>query len=98
MTQRLYTFGIVALWLIAMGWLVSTKVLPALQQGTPPDFRDEFAKKAEAPPPPVAWDLFWNDKPIGMAVSQAYSSDGEPAEFRSLVQFRQLAAHEVLHE
>jgi len=98
MTSRPFTIFIVACWLVSMGWLVSTKIVPALQEGTPPDFRDEFAKKEEAPPPPVAWELTWNGEPIGTTVSQAYSNDGEPAEFRSLVQLRNLAVKEVAHE
>jgi hypothetical protein len=98
MSQRLYPIAIVAFWLLSMAWLISTKVLPAFQQGSPPDFRDEFAKKAEAAPPPVAWDLLWNEKSIGTAVSQAYSDDGEPAEFRSLVEFHDLAVRDVMHE
>lgn len=98
MTSRPFTIFVVACWLLSMGWLVTTKVLPALRQGTPPDFTQEFAKKEEAPPPPVAWDLYWNEQPIGTSVSQAYSDDGEPAEFRSLVQLRQLAVKEVARE
>ena len=98
MTNRLYTFSIVAFWLVSMGWLIGTKVLPALRQGTPPDYRDEFVRSPQAPPPPVAWELFWNAKPIGTSVSQAYTEGGEPAEFRSLVQFRQVEISEVLRE
>lgn len=81
-----------------MGWLVTTKIVPALRQGTPPDLRDEFAGKENAPPAPVAWELTWNDEPIGSTVSQAYTDEGEPAEFRSLVQLRNLAVKEVAHE
>lgn len=98
MTSRPFTLLIVACWLVSMGWLVSTKILPALREGTPPDFRDEFVNQEKLPPPPVAWDLFWNDKPLGTSVSQAYTDDGEPAEFRSLVQLRQLAVKEVAQE
>ena len=98
MTSRPFTIFIVAFWLLSMGWLVATKVLPTLRQGTPPDFSQEFAKKAEEAPPPVAWELTWNDEPIGTTVSQAYSDDGEPAEFRSLVQLRNLAVKEIAHE
>jgi len=97
-TRSLYTFAVVAVWLISMAWLVTTKVVPALRQGTPPDYRDEFAKTKEAPPPPVAWDLFWNDKPIGMTVSRAYLAQGEPSEIRFLVQFENLEVREVLRE
>src|SRR5689334_2207688 len=98
MTSRAFTIFVVAFWLLSMTWLVKTKIGPALQYGTPPDLRDEFAEKGDAPPPPVAWDLTWNDEPIGVTVSQAYTDDGEPAEFRSLVQLRNLAVKEVAHE
>ena len=98
MTSRPFIIFVVAFWLLSMGWLVTTKVLPALQQGTPPDINQEFAKKEEEPPPPVAWELTWNDKPIGTTVSQAYSDNGEPGEFRSLVQLRGLPVKEVAHE
>jgi len=98
-TTRLYAIGVVALWLLAMGWLFATKILPALTQGTPPDIREEFVREKEAPPPPVAWDLFWNDEPLGTTISQAYTDrEGEPAEFRSLVQIRQLEVQEFLNE
>jgi hypothetical protein len=80
-----------------MSWLVTTKIVPALQQGTPPDLRDEVAENKEAPPP-VAWELTWNGEPIGTTVSQAYTDDGEPAEFRSLVQLHDLAVKEVAQE
>lgn len=79
-----------------MSWLAATKVLPALQQGSPPDYRDEFV--AERKPPPVAWDLFWNEQPIGMTVSQAFLQEGEPSELRSIVQFEQLEIRAILRE
>src|SRR4051794_22985326 len=98
MNSRPFSLLIIGFLLVFIGWLISTKVLPALQQGTPPDIREEFTKRDEAPPPPVAWELFWNDKPIGTSVSQAYSDEGEPAEFRSLVQLHQLSVNEVARE
>jgi hypothetical protein len=98
MTSRAFTIFVVAFWLLSMTWLVTTKIIPALQQGTPPDLRDEFTKDGDAPPPPVAWDLTWNGEPIGVTVSQAYTDDGEPAEFRSLVQLHNLPVKEVAHE
>jgi hypothetical protein len=81
-----------------MSWLVGAKVLPALREGTPPDYRQEFVEKKATPPLPVAWDLYWNDKPVGQTFSQAFLADGEPSEVRSLVQFRNLAVREVARE
>lgn len=97
MTSRPFTVFVIAFWLISMGWLVSTKIIPALQQGTPPDLRDEVAANKEAPLP-VAWELTWNGEPIGTTVSQAFTDNGEPTEFRALVQLRNLAVKEVAHE
>jgi hypothetical protein len=98
MTSRLYTICVVAFWLVATGWLFTTKIWPALAQGTPPDYREEFAVKPAAPPPPVAWDLYWNEEQVGHTVSQAYASEGEPSEMRSVVEFKRLAVSEVARE
>jgi hypothetical protein len=98
MTSRLTTLAIVLFWLLSMTWLVATKVVPALQQGTPPDLRDEFARQQAAPPPPVAWNLYWNDQAIGYTVSQAFSDQDEPAEFRSVMQLEQIPVNEVARE
>ena len=66
-----------------MGWLFATKILPALTQGTPPDIREEFVREKEAPPPPVAWDLFWNDEHSADQQLEAVASIATHMKFRA---------------
>ncbi len=96
MLHRLYAPLILLLWLASMTWLATVKVLPALRAGTPPDYQDEFAQAKN--PPPVAWDLYWNDKPVGTTVSRATMSEGVPSDVRSLVRLENLKLREVLSE
>lgn len=96
--SRFGPYFVIAFWLAAMGWLVSSKVLPALRQGEPPDYQQEFAAGPTEKVQPVAWNLFWNDQPIGFTISRAYSQEDSPSEIRSLVHFENLELGQVMRE
>jgi hypothetical protein len=60
---------IVAFWAVTMGWLVTAKILPSLQGGSPPGYQALFASGNRLVP--VAWTVLCNDGPVGWAISRA---------------------------
>jgi len=56
------------LWSVTSGWLVMTKILPALQSGPPPGY--EAAVDSDVAPAPVGWTVEWNERPVGWALTQ----------------------------
>lgn len=63
---------IVGFWCLTTGWLFVAKVLPVFHDGEPPR---PPAHAADGPAPPVAWSVFWNDDPIGWALTEARPAD-----------------------
>ncbi|MGL4512788.1 MAG: hypothetical protein ACRCT8_06830 [Lacipirellulaceae bacterium] len=65
MGNRLYTGGVVLLWLASMTWLVSARILPPFFEGEPPV--SGLARQDD----PVAWGIRVDGAPCGLAVLQA---------------------------
>jgi hypothetical protein len=63
MANRIFVGAVVALWLGSMSWLMVDKVLPSLHEGEPP-----IAAGFETGTP-VAWEVSWDERPVGHAVS-----------------------------
>jgi hypothetical protein len=97
MGNRAYIVFVILFWLATMSWLAVEKVLPPLAGGKAPDYR---APLAEAPknPPPVAWRLVWDDRPIGHAMTGVFPAEHGGAEMRSVVQFERLDVKRLLEQ
>ncbi len=98
MPTRVYWIPALVLWIASMGWLVSTKLVPALTTGSPPDYQAMLPKTAVKNPEPVRWSIRWNGKEIGQAenkISRAFDGTGRIA---SLVQFEQLPVDQMVRD
>ncbi len=79
MGGKLYTSGIILVWLIVMSWLVSERILPSFFRGEPPRSRVSHQTN------PVAWHIQADNKPCGIAVVQAVKSQYDVMTVHSLV-------------
>lgn len=61
MSSRWFNVAIVGIWLTTMSWLVTQKIWPSLDVGSPPGYGIED--------PHTKWQLLLDDKPIGWAES-----------------------------
>jgi hypothetical protein len=62
MTSRFFNVAIVFIWVITMSWLVTQKIWPSLDVGSPPGYGIDD--------PETKWQLLLDDKPIGWAESK----------------------------
>jgi len=76
-----------------MSWLTVRKILPAFLIGEPPIY--ELAS-SDAPRPPVAWNIYFNDRQLGWAVSEISRQATDTTEIHSLVHFDSLPLDELL--
>lgn len=93
MYSRWFQIAVVTLWLATMSWLVTTKVLPAILIGEPPSHRTIV--EAQRGQPPVAWDMFWNDRPMGWAVNTSTELPHDLTELRSRVHFDDIPLNSI---
>jgi hypothetical protein len=92
MHGRWFNVAVVVLWLVTMTWLVREKVLPGLLVGEPPNYQKILeARRTE---PPVGWQLQWNHRPLGWAVSATQRLPGHLTEIRGRVHFDELPLSE----
>ncbi len=96
MASRWYATFVVCFWLASMSWLAASKLLPPLIGGRAPDYRTVLVE-APKQPPPVAWRIIWEQRPVGYAVTRIRPSPGG-AEMRSLVHFEQLEVRRILEQ
>lgn len=94
MYSRWFNVAVVALWLSTMGWLVTTKVLPSLLVGEPPSYPTILA--AQRADPPVGWNLFWDNRRLGWAVSKTVPGIQGVTEVRSRVHFDDLPLEQLI--
>ena len=69
MSSRWFNVLLGAFWLATMSWLVVAKVLPPLLRGDPPNYQTILPQAGEKPPAPVAWRMYWGERPVGRAES-----------------------------
>ncbi|NLX98148.1 MAG: hypothetical protein GXY83_18470 [Rhodopirellula sp.] len=93
MSSRWFSIAVVALWLTTMGWLVSTKVVPAILVGEPPSYPAIIEARREDPP--VAWAMAWNDRPIGWALNTTLPLPHRLTELRSRVHFDDIPMEDI---
>jgi hypothetical protein len=89
MTSRWYNILVALFWLATMTWLTVEKIIPPLLRGDPPDYGNLVALDEPAPAP-VAWRMFWDDRPIGEAVGQTRRGDDGMSEITSRVRLDNL--------
>lgn len=97
MVSRTYLFSALILWLASTTWLVTSKILPALTTGKPPDYSDLLPRK-QASPEPVMWQILWNGENIGWAQNQISRRVDGTGTLRSEVQFEQLPVDRILKD
>ena len=93
MYGRWFNFAVVVLWLVTMTWLVKAKVLPTLLIGDPPDHRKIL--EARQNEPPVGWQLRWNDRSVGWAMSATRALPEGDTRIVSRVHFDELPLGEM---
>jgi hypothetical protein len=94
MYSRWYEVAVVVLWLAAMGWLVTQKVLPTLLVGDPPS--TEAMLEARKPDVPLCWSVSWNDRRLGWAMSTTSRQPDDSTKIRSLVHFDELPLGDMI--
>ena len=94
MYPRWFNVAVVALWLATMSWLVTTKVVPSLLVGEPPNYTTILS--AQRADPPVGWVMDWDDRRLGWAVSMTSAIPGGLTEVRSRVHFDHLPLDEMV--
>jgi len=80
-----------------MGWLVMSKVLPAMLEGDPPDY-SPVVDKEDAIPLPVCWRIESGDEEIGWAMTRTRRRDDGTVDVRSVVQFERLPMRQIVSE
>lgn len=98
MPSRTYWMPALVLWFASMGWLLSTKVLPTLTNGQPPDYGDMLPKTEVVNPDPVRWSIRWNSKEIGWAENKITRSLDGTGRIRSEVRFDELPVDQMLQD
>ncbi len=93
MYSRWFDVAVVMLWVSAMSWLVTQKVLPPLLVGQPPSYRTILeARKSE---PPVGWKMIFNGRQLGWALSNTSRLPDGLTEIRSRVHFDELPLEDI---
>lgn len=77
MANRLFVTIVIALWLVAMSWLVFAKVLPPFGQGRPPSFRALSKYGVNC------WEVSWNNKPVGWSATRISQGSAKTKEVHS---------------
>jgi hypothetical protein len=95
MITRTYTAVVLVFWLIAMGWLVSAKILPLLLLGDAPDDRKLLPSEGE-PPRVEAWQIRYGDRVVGWALSRAERAGDGSSQLRSVVRLERLPLDQIL--
>lgn len=85
---------VVGFWCITTGWLVVEKIVPSLLPGSPPGYQALYSSGNRTMP--VGWNVFWNGRPMGSAVSRARQTAEGGMVVDSLLRFDRLPIDEML--
>ncbi len=97
MASRWFNGVVVLFWLTTMCWLVVAKVLPPLNRGEPPSYQTVFGgQKSASPEPPIGWNICWNDRQLGWAVSRVDRTPSGVSEVRSRVHFDRIPLEDMV--
>jgi hypothetical protein len=94
MYSRRFEVAVIVLWLSAMSWLVTKKVLPPLLVGQPPNYRTIL--QAQQSEPPVGWTMNFKGRQLGWAVCDTFPMPDGLTEVRSRVHFDSLPLGEMM--
>jgi hypothetical protein len=95
MGNRWFNTVIVLFWLCTMTWLLVAKLLPPLVIGEPPSYRSLYLGDGKQDDQPICWEMAWNDRRIGYAVSLVKRTESNVTEVRSYVHFRRVPLEEM---
>ncbi len=95
MGNRWFNAVIVLFWLSTMTWLLVAKVMPPLVIGEPPSYRSLYLDDGQQTDEPICWELAWNERPLGYALTLVRRTDSGVTEVRSYVHFRRLPLEEM---
>jgi hypothetical protein len=95
MGNRWFNAVIELFWLCTMTWLLVAKVVPPLVIGEPPSYRSLYLEDGKQTDEPICWEMAWNDRPIGYAVSAVKRTESGVTEVKSWVHFRRVPLEEM---
>ena len=98
MPSRAYWIPALILWFASTGWLLSTKIMPALSAGKPPAYGELLPRTAVTDPEPVRWAIRWDGQEIGWAENKISRSSDGTGQILNEVQFVQLPVEEMLKD
>jgi hypothetical protein len=94
MHSRWYTFTVLLLWLVTMGWLITQKVLPTLLVGEPPSYRTILESETEDRT--ECWAIRWNERSLGWAATAFVHLPHEITEIRSRIHFDEVPLSDMV--
>ena len=84
--MRFYQIAVFCFWMLAMSWLMMTKIMPVLYRGDPPNHHAATVSQL-IDNLPVIWDLKWNFHSVGWAANHVKESSDGRLEILSQLQF-----------
>ena len=94
MHSRWFNITVVLLWLSAMCWLVTKKILPTLLVGEPPAYSKSL--RAQRKEPPVGWTMWWNDRLLGRALTTTEAGLKGTTEMHNRLRFEHVPLEEII--
>jgi hypothetical protein len=88
MYSRFYNASVCIMWLVAMTWLFTQKILPSLLVGQSPSYKT-ILENSE-PDKPIGWTLWLNNKQMGWALCSIESLEQGPKEIHSWIHFDEI--------
>lgn len=89
-----FTPFVVAFWLVTSSWLVTAKILPSWQPGSPPGYQSLYGSGGRLGP--VGWTVQWNGSPLGWALAESTRGSDGGLTVESWLHFERLPVEEVL--
>ena len=94
MNSRWFNIAVVLLWLSAMSWLVTKKILPTLLVGEPPAYSKSLRVQREEPP--VGWEMWWNDHLLGRASTATEAGPKNTTQMHNRLRFEHVPLGEIV--
>lgn len=89
MGNRIFLGVVIVLWVSTMSWLMVARILPPFFHGEPP------TRGRPEPGPPVCWRIEYDNRPVGIAVSQVVDGVMGTTEIHSRVRVEGIDLHEM---
>lgn len=89
-----YNATVVVVWLAAMSWLITTKVLPSFLVGNPPQADQILQAQMESPL--VGWRMLWDGNELGWALNRTRTLPNDLTEVDTRVHFDRLPLHQIV--